>query len=101
MTRVTFDYPHTCPKIDRAIVGAKAVIEEFLCDFLEEASPFIPKTERKRLAADYAASLYSNLEDAFEEVRNTNEDMRREAESQIANLAEQLDSMEHELRAAS
>jgi len=99
--RVTFDYPNTCPKIDRAIVDAKAKIEEFLRDFLEEASPFTPKAERHRIADCYAGTLYDSLEDAFEEVRGTNEDMRREAESQIAKLADQLDNMEHELGAAS
>ena len=101
MKPVTFDYANTCPKIDRAIAGAKSEIESFLIDFIEELSPFVPKKERDRIASDYAANLYSNLEDAFEEVRSTNEDMRREAESQIDSLARRMAELEHDLEAAS
>ena len=101
MKRITFDFPNTCPQIDRAIASAKAEIETFLLDFLEEASPLIPRAELRRISADYASTLYGNLEGAFEEVRATNEHMRREAESQIGRLVDQLDGMEHKLRAAS
>lgn len=97
MSRISFDYPNTCPKIDRAISGAQATIDSFLCDLLDEACPLLPAKERDRLSAEYSESLYAKLEDAFETVRSTNVDMRSEAEDQIELLGEKLTDLEAEV----
>lgn len=94
MRRIEFDYPITCPRIDKEIERAKSEIENFVFDLLEEACPLLSKERRTELAVDYGASLYSNLEDAFETVRATNEDMRRAADRQIADLFEEIAALE-------
>ena len=98
MRRVEFDYPNTCPKIDRAINIARSQINSFLDDLLEEACPLIEVTWRKKLASDYADRLYDSLEDVFEETRRTNEDMRREADRQIDDLMNEVSNLEFDLR---
>lgn len=98
MRQVNFDYPNTCPKIDSAIGDAKRIIENFLVDLIAEVCPYIPEQEIKKLADDNAAQLYRGLEDAFEEVRTTNEDMRDEADRQIGQLKDELADLEGDLR---
>ena len=100
MRRCNFDYPNTCPKIDSAIGDAKRIIENFLVDLIAEVCPYIPERELKKLADDNAAQLYRGLEDAFEEVRTTNEDMRDEADRQIGQLKDELESLGYELKEA-
>jgi multidrug resistance efflux pump len=94
MRRIDFDYPNTCPKIDKEIDRAKAAIESFIDDLLDQACPLLTYERRKELAADYAANLYGDLEDAFEAVREANEDMRSEANRQIRELADQVSDLE-------
>ena len=94
MRGVDFDYPNTCPKIDKAIKSAKGVIEQFLERLLEDACPLLPPDVMRRLAEENAESLYSDLEDAFESVRSENESMRREADSQIRELKREMSDLE-------
>lgn len=94
--RITFDYPNTCPKIDKEISRAKAGIENFLDDLLGEACPLLGSTARRELVSSYAERLYSEIEPSFETVRETNEDMRREAENQIGACHEDIDALESE-----
>lgn len=98
MRNVGFDYPNTCPKIDKAISSARHQINSFLDELLDEACPLLPKRVRVELAESYADTLYGQLEDLFEETRRTNEDMREEAESQINDLKEEISNLEHELK---
>lgn len=97
MRRVEFDYPNSCPKIDKAIEQAKRNIYGFINDLLDEACPLLPAARRDELATDYADRLYRDLEDGFETVRSTNEDMRRAADSQISDLMDKLNDVESEL----
>lgn len=98
MRKVGFDYPNTCPKIDKAIGKAKDEIDSFINGLLDDACPLLPKQRREELAEGYARELYDNLEDAFETVRATNEDMRSEADSQISDLKSQLNDLELEVK---
>jgi gas vesicle protein len=100
MRAVGLDYPNTCPKIDKAISSARHQINSFLDDLLDEACPLLPKRVRAELAESYADTLYGQLEDIFEETRRTNEDMRREADSQIESLKDEISGLEHELKNA-
>lgn len=100
MSRINFEFPNTCPKIDRAIGKANSEIENFLREFLEEACPLLPRDKLYEVAAEKAKALYENLESIFEDVRTTNEDMRREADSQIEELVDQVARLEHDLEAA-
>lgn len=98
MRRIDFDYPNTCPKIDKEIAAAKGAIELFIDDLLEEACPLLGHESRRRLTADYAERLYSDLEGAFETVRETNEDMRSAADDQIRALADQVSDLEGQIK---
>jgi hypothetical protein len=100
MRAVGFDYPNTCPKIDKAIASAKAEITSFLDRLLEDACPLLSTRARAELTDGYADRLYGELEDIFENTRSTNEDMRREADSQIETLKSEISDLEHELKNA-
>jgi hypothetical protein len=98
MRRVNFDYGNTCPKIDKAIGEAKGTIENFLSDLIGDVCPYLPSGTLQDLAADKAAELYSELERAFEVVRSANEDMRSEADRQISELKDEIDSLEAQVQ---
>ena len=100
MRRCNFDYPDTCPKIDSAIREAKEHMESVIEDVLYDACGLLPDKTRRELAADYAKELYRRIEDAFEEVRTTNTDIRDAAEQQISDLKDELESLGHELKEA-
>ena len=57
-----------------------------------------PKEVRQNLVEQYTKDLYEKLEDAFEETRSTNVDMREEADSQIKVLKDQVSDLEHQLK---
>lgn len=94
MRRVAFDFPNTCPRIDKQIDAAKSVIYKFVESLLEEACPLLSSETLQRLAADNADNLYANLEDCFESVRSINEEMRREADRQISELHDEVSGLE-------
>lgn len=98
MRSVGFDYPNTCPKIDKGIEAAQDTIRRFLENLLEEACPLLPSSRLSELAEENAKSLYMDLEDAFETVRKTNEDMRGEADRQISDLQSELADAEAEIK---
>ncbi|WP_294767458.1 hypothetical protein [uncultured Rhodoferax sp.] len=98
MRSVAFDYPDTCPRINRAINAAREQISDFLDDLLYEACGLLPKEVRQNLVEQYTKDLYEKLEDAFEETRSTNVDMREEADSQIKVLKDQVSDLEHQLK---
>lgn len=98
MRAVGFDYGNTCPRIDKAISRAKAEIESFLDNLLEEACPFLDSASRSEIAIDYTGRLYADLEDIFEEPRRENEKMRAEADRQISDLKDEIANLETELQ---
>lgn len=97
MRRVTFDYPNTCPKVDKAISQAEDVILNFIDSLLDDACPLLTSRHRSEIAQNYTKDLYAELEPIFEGVREANADMRSEAESQIADLMNEVDKLEAEM----
>jgi len=97
MRRVGFDFPNTCPRIDKQIDGAKSVMYRFLESLLEEACPPLSPETLQRLASENADNLYRDLEVCFESVRSTNEEMRNEADRQICDLHDRLTDLEAEV----
>ena len=93
----SFDYPPTCTRIDHEIGEIKQSIAEFLYGLLEEACPLIDYYQRKELAAHYSARLYGDIENSIEAVRETNEDMRKEADRQVAALVDSIDMLKDDL----
>ena len=93
--RALFDYPNTCPKIDRAKGEAEAELERVLDSLLDEACPLLTGgIHRRQILDDWLRRAFEAVEGSFETVRSTNEDMRRSAESQIESLARELDDAE-------
>jgi hypothetical protein len=92
--RAIFDFSNTCPRIDKAMRDAEAVVARHIDTILEEACPLLSRRARDEYSEAYTESLFRDLQDAFETVRSTNEDMRRAAEDQIERLACELDAAE-------
>ena len=84
------DFPHTCPKIDRAISSAKDILRTYFDEVISDVCPYISAETRKQLAEGNAESVYSQIEELFEGVRELNADMRRQAERQISDLEDEL-----------
>jgi gas vesicle protein len=96
--RNSFSYPHTCPKIDRAIASAKHTIQSYLRDYIKDLCPYIPVEKATELADDWGEIIYDNISDCFEIVRETNEDIRREAESQIDRLVDEISDLNEQIK---
>lgn len=88
-----FDYNYTCPIIDKNIKDAKKIIQEYLNDLISDLSPLIPAGTREELTTSYTENLYSDLEDCFEKVRESNSDMRKAAERQIEDLEDKIENL--------
>ena len=75
-------------------------MESVIEDVLYDACGLLPDKTRRELAADYAKELYRRIEDAFENVRSANVDIRDEADRQIGQLKDEVESLELELKEA-
>ena len=83
-----FDYWHTCPIIDRSIGSLQEDIRRELSDLMDNTG--MTAEEIKPLLDDYTGYIYSS-----------NEDMRKEAEKQIADIEydkDEAESMVSELK---
>ena len=56
------------------------------------------KKQRQELAQEYANSLYKLIENVFETVRSTNEDMRDAADLQISDLKKEIADLESRIK---
>lgn len=91
------DFSHTCPKIDKAISSAKDTIQAYLKDYIIELSPYVSEDKADELSTDWAEQIYNEISDCFELVRETNEDMRKQADSQIDNLEGEVSELKSEI----
>lgn len=89
-----FDYPHTCSDINEYIHRFKLNIERHLSDMFNECDTSLEVEEEDRLIELYADRIYSDFEYSFENVRDTNKDMRDKAEEQIAGLERTIERLE-------
>ena len=88
-----FSYPFTCPKIDANINDFKANLECFIHDLISELSPkYLETSDAKLFIQEKQLVFYAENESIFENVRQSNEDIRNSAESQIADIQNELDS---------
>lgn len=93
------DYRHTCPTIDNSIKVYKEYIVDTLKDLIGELSPYIDvdNEDVKKLINKHRDYLYGNFEDAFEDVRSANKDMRKEADTQIDSAIDNLNDANTEI----
>ena len=96
--RNSFNFAHTCPKIDKAIDSCKDTLESYLTDYINELSPMIPDAEVERIAKEWSKQMYDAISDCFENVRQTNEEMRDEANRQIADLEDEISNLKDEIK---
>ena len=87
------DYGNTCPKIDKAISEVKNTIFDYVVDLIKDLCPYIPNEKADEVAKDWADSIYNQISDCFEVVRETNEDMRKQANYQIGCLEDEIYSL--------
>jgi gas vesicle protein len=96
--RNSFDFAHTCPKIDKAIDSCKDRLESYLTDYINEMCPMIPDTKVSKIAKEWSTQMYDDISDCFESVRQTNEEMRDEANRQIESLEDELENEKDEVK---
>lgn len=96
--RNSFDFAYTCPKIDKAIENCKDTLESYLSGYIEDLCPLIPQAEVERISKEWSKEVYEAISDCFESVRQTNEEMRDEANRQIANLEDEISTLKDEVK---
>jgi len=94
----SFDYPQTCPIIDKNIGEAKETIKSHLTDCINEICPYIPNEKAEELSNSWGDNLYNGISDCFEAVRKTNEDMRAEANNQIEKLISKVSDLKEQIK---
>ena len=88
---MSFNYQFTCPTIDKEIGIVRDKIYSTIKDLLEKVNGQELSEERiKDITSEYELHLYCDVEDSFEKVRETNSDIRHQAELQIEERNEQL-----------
>jgi len=92
-----FKYPHTCPDIDRQISEAKSVLKDYFRDLISDICPVLGAKELDEIVEKYTKYTYEDLEDIFEKVRSTNEDMREEANRQIESLEDDVSDLQEKI----
>ena len=88
-----FSYPFTCPKIDANINDFKSNLECFIHDLILKLSPrYLETSDAKLFIQEKQLVFYAENESIFENVRQSNEDIRKSAESQIDDIQIELNS---------
>ncbi len=96
-----FEYPYTCPDINRHINTFKDKMSDYVDEIIDDLSPLFARTkEAMAYREDCLREIYEFAEDCFEKTRDTNLDMRREAERQIQRLSEELEEANSKLQVA-
>jgi hypothetical protein len=98
MGRNNFNYPNTCPKIDKEMGDAKSRIYDDLYSLSEDMNSEAGRTIPLELISQYTDIIYSSIEGCFESVRESNSDIRSAAESQIKDLLDEIDSLKDEIK---
>ena len=88
-----FSYPFTCPKIDSNINEFKSNLECFIHDLILELNPkYLETADAKLFIQEKQLVFYAENESIFENVRQSNEDIRKSAEYQISDIQIELNS---------
>jgi predicted RNase H-like nuclease (RuvC/YqgF family) len=91
-----FIYKHTCPDIDKGLNQFRKDLESRLEDLINECCPLLDGRPLIDLIERHVDAIHSDFSVNFENVRETNEDMREEAESQINNLEIEITDIKEE-----
>lgn len=88
---MALDFGYTCPDINSSIDDFKSRVSYHLDSLLDDCCPLFDGEKKDELIDNYVGYIYSEFESCFEDVRRTNENMRKEADYQIENVQELLD----------
>lgn len=91
---VGLDFNNTCPVIDDQIAQFQQVVKHRLADLIETVSPYTSAEKREELATDHMQWIFSDCEPLFETLRQTNSDMRKQAERQLSDLGDRVAELE-------
>jgi septation ring formation regulator EzrA len=97
--RDSFDFGHTCPRIDKEIRKCKERIEDDLTRIIQSICEDISYEEAWDLAKKHTKEVYPSFEGCFEAVRRTNEEMRDAANGQLADLEDEIEALKDEIEA--
>ena len=90
MARHRLDFPYTCPDIDREIEELTDALEDGLADLVTQVCSYIPQGEARNISAETVKAIVTQARNGFENVRRLNEQMRDQADTQLAELLEEL-----------
>jgi predicted nuclease with TOPRIM domain len=91
------DFRYTCPEIDENKASFEEDIEVHLSNMLDECNPLLEGEQKKSFVKHYMNSIYTCLESAFEQVRQTNIDMRGKAEEQLEDAEYKIEQLNDEV----
>lgn len=92
---MSFNYRFTCLTIDKEIGIARDKIYSTIKYLLEKVNGQELSEERiKDITSEYELHLYCDVEDSFEKVRETNGDIRHQAELQIEECNNQVSELQ-------
>ena len=99
---MSFDYPYTCPKIDKNITEFKDQLYQHIDNLISDHNELfyeqLDKTKQlEKYIQQYVDNLYNDVEQIFETVRTSNSDIRDAAEYQINEKQNIIDHLEAEL----
>ena len=99
---MSFNYPHTCPKIDKNISEFKDMLYQHLDNLISEHNELfyeqLCKTKQlDKYIQQYVDNLYNDVEYIFESVRESNSDIRSAAEYQVNEKQDIIDELQAEL----
>jgi len=94
------DYGWTCGSIDdniKDIKDIKDIIESHLSEMLDNYCPLLEGEQKTEFITDNVNYIYSECEGIFEDLRDCNSDMRKEADNQIDDLEEERDQLKYQI----
>ena len=95
---MSFEFPHTCPDIDAAIDDARSIISDSLDDIVGELSPKFQEAndgiDKDNFVSEWTESIMETVKEGFEKARQSNIDMRKEAERQVEELEDKVSEKE-------
>ena len=99
---MSFDYPYTCPKIDKNITEFKDQLYQHIDNLISDHNELfyeqLDKTKQlEKYIQQHVDNLYNDVEQIFETVRSSNSDIRDAAEYQINEKQNIIDHLEAEL----
>lgn len=93
-----FNYPNTCPDIDKIINRFQDCIERDLIELIETLAPDLSDAEKQGYVDHYTYSVYGYAEEAFENVRQCNSDMRKHIEHEVDKFNDDYSDLEAQIR---